>query len=68
MRKVSKRLPTLKEKYIHKASSYYMNNRKLFVEKINQLLTPYIKELENLVIRTKKIMNCYIKKLLRLFK
>lgn len=40
------RLPILKEKYNHKASSYYMNNRKLFVEKINQLLTPYIKELE----------------------
>jgi hypothetical protein len=43
---IKERLPTLKEKYIHKASSYYMNNRKLFVEKINQLLTPYIKELE----------------------
>lgn len=44
---IKERLPALKEKYIHKASSYYMNNRKLFVEKINQLISPYIKELEN---------------------
>lgn len=43
---IKDRLPKLKEKYIHKASSYYMTNRKLFVEKVNQLLTPYIKELE----------------------
>jgi hypothetical protein len=43
---LKERLPQAKEKYIHKASSYYMNNRKLFVEKVNQLLSPYIKELE----------------------
>ena len=43
--KVSDRLPKEKEKIIMKTSSYYMNNRKLFVEKMNSLFQPYSREL-----------------------
>jgi len=34
------------EKIIMKASTYYMNNRKMSVQKLNQLLQPYKRELE----------------------
>jgi len=34
------------EKIIMKSSSYYMNNRKISVQKLNQLLQPYKRELE----------------------
>ena len=42
---IADRLPKEKEKIIVKAPSYYMNNRKLFVQKITDLLLPYRKEL-----------------------
>jgi len=49
--KVGDRLPrevTDREKIIVKASHYYMNNRKLFINQINDLFGPkYIKEIEN---------------------
>ncbi len=43
--KVSDRLPKEKDKVIMKTSSYYMNNRKIFVEKMNTLFQPYAREL-----------------------
>jgi hypothetical protein len=43
--KVSARLPSEKEKVIVKASSYYMNNRKIFIQKLTELFKPYQKEL-----------------------
>jgi len=43
--KVSDRLPSEKEKIIVKASSYYMNNRKIFIQKLTELFKPYQKEL-----------------------
>jgi hypothetical protein len=47
-------LPEQTEKYIHRASSYYMNNRKLSVEKIANLFKPYRKE----VLDTAETMTC----------
>lgn len=47
-------LPEQTEKYIHRASSYYMNNRKLSVEKIANLFKPYRKE----VLDTADTMTC----------
>ena len=43
--KVSARLPSEKEKVLVKASSYYMNNRKIFIQKLTELFKPYQKEL-----------------------
>jgi len=43
---INDRLPKTKEKYIYKTPSYYMNNRKMFVQKITQMLQPHLKELE----------------------
>lgn len=43
--KISDRLPRPQEKFIYKASSYYMNNRKIFIEKLNDLFKPYRKEI-----------------------
>ena len=43
--KVLDRLPKEKEKIIIKAPSYYMNNRKLFIQKLTDLFAPYQKEL-----------------------
>lgn len=37
-------LPEPTAKYIHRASSYYLNNRKLSVEKISNIFKPYRKE------------------------
>jgi hypothetical protein len=42
---VSERLPTSKEKIIMKASSYYMNNRKKSIQKLNELFQPYKREI-----------------------
>lgn len=42
---VAERLPKQKEKIIIKAPSYYMNNRKLFIQKISTLFNPYRQDL-----------------------
>ena len=42
---VSERLPKEREKIIVKAPSYYMNNRKIFIQKLTELFKPYQKEL-----------------------
>jgi hypothetical protein len=39
--KVADRLPKEREKVIVKASSYYMNNRKIFIQKLTELFKPY---------------------------
>ena len=52
--KVLDRLPKEKEKIIIKASSYYMNNRKLFIQKLTELFAPYKKEL----IETQESVSC----------
>jgi hypothetical protein len=38
---IKKRVPKPREKVIYKTSSYYMNNRKISIEKINNLLNKY---------------------------
>ena len=43
--KVSERLPKEREHIIIKAPSYYMNNRKIYIKKITELLNPYREEL-----------------------
>ena len=43
--KVADRLPGEKEKVIIKAPAYYMNNRKIFIQKLTELFKPYQKEL-----------------------
>jgi hypothetical protein len=43
--KVSERLPKEREHIIIKAPRYYMNNRKLYIQKIANMLEPYLKEL-----------------------
>jgi hypothetical protein len=43
--KVVDRLPKEREKIIIKAPTYYMNNRKLFIQKLTELFKPYQKEL-----------------------
>ena len=43
--KVADRLPKEREKMIVKASSYYMNNRKIFIQKMANLFKPYMKEI-----------------------
>ena len=45
--KVADRLPSEKEKIIVKASSYYMNNRKIFIQKLTALFKPYQTEIRN---------------------
>ena len=45
--KVVDRLPSEKEKVVIKASSYYMNNRKIFIQKLTELFKPYQTELRN---------------------
>jgi hypothetical protein len=42
---VQEMLPKPTEKVIVKAPTYYMNNRKLFVQKLNELFQPYKKEI-----------------------
>jgi hypothetical protein len=42
---ISDRLPSEKQKIVAKAPTYYMNNRKLFIQKINELFAPYREEL-----------------------
>ena len=41
---VGERLPKEREKIVIKAPSYYMNNRKIFVQKLAELFQPYRKE------------------------
>ena len=59
--KVSDRLPGEREKVLMKASAYYMNNRKMFIQKVNELFKPYQKELvnanENMSCDTRKMTN-----------
>ncbi len=43
--KLSERLPKPTGKIIHKASSYYMNNRKISIEKLSRLFQPYRQEI-----------------------
>ena len=45
--KIQTRLPKKTDKILLKASSYYLNNREIFVNFINSLLEPYKKKLEN---------------------
>jgi hypothetical protein len=45
--KVIDRLPKEREKVIVKAPSYYMNNRKIFVQKISETFAPYQEELRD---------------------
>ena len=49
-RKIKDRIPITKEKIRPKASSYYMNNRKLSIEKINKILLPYKDSLKEIKI------------------
>jgi hypothetical protein len=42
---IPRRIPTEREKVIVKASSYYMNNRKIFVQRLNEMFSPYLDEL-----------------------
>ena len=42
---ISSRLPKPTEKVIHKTSTYYMNNRKIAIEKLNNLFHPYRAEI-----------------------
>ena len=44
---LDKRLPTEKQKHIIRAPTYYMNNRRMYIQKIEELLRPYKNELEN---------------------
>lgn len=39
------RLPKASEKIIYRSPQYYMNNRKLFVQKINKLFEPYLQKI-----------------------
>ena len=41
--KVADRLPKEREKIVIKAPSYYMNNRKIFIQKLTELFKPYQK-------------------------
>ena len=43
--KLADRLPKPTGKIIHKASSYYMNNRKISIEKLSKLFQPYRQEI-----------------------
>lgn len=43
--KVADRLPKEREKIVIKAPSYYMNNRKIFTQKLTELFKPYQKEI-----------------------
>lgn len=45
--KVSERLPKEREKVIIKAPSYYMNNRKMFIQKMAEIFAPYQEELRD---------------------
>jgi hypothetical protein len=45
--KLKNRLPKPTQKYIYKTSSYYMNNRKLSIEKLNKLFQPYHESVVN---------------------
>jgi len=42
---IAERLPKPTSKIIHKASTYYMNNRKISVEKLNKIFQPYRQEI-----------------------
>lgn len=42
---IAARLPKPTSKIIHKASAYYMNNRKISVEKLNKIFQPYRQEI-----------------------
>ena len=44
---IKNRLPKDTEKIIVKSSSYYMNSRKLFIQKINELFRPYRDEIKS---------------------
>ena len=46
--KVIDRLPGEREKIIVKAPSYYMNNRKIFIQKLTELFRPHKKEILNI--------------------
>jgi hypothetical protein len=52
--KVIDRLPKEKEKIIIKAPTYYMNNRKFFIQKLTELFKPYQKEL----LETQESVSC----------
>ena len=45
--KFKKNMPQIGDKILVKSSSYYMNNRKIFVKKINELFKDYLKEIQS---------------------
>ena len=44
---IDKKLPRKRNKLVYKSSSYYLNNRKLFIEKIDHLLHNYDDEIKD---------------------
>ena len=44
---VADRLPAPREKYIMRTPTYYMNNRKLSIQKLTELFAPYKQEIES---------------------
>ena len=44
---IGDRLPEKKEPVLHRIPKYYMNNRKLFLQSMNELLQPYKNDLDN---------------------
>ena len=51
---IKTRLPEEKEKVIVKAPTYYLHNRKIFLQKLNNLFLPFKKELQD----TNKVASC----------
>lgn len=47
IKNIDKKLPRKRNKIVYKSSSYYMNNRKLFIEKIDKLLHNYDDEIKD---------------------
>ena len=45
LKKLIKKLPKEKEKIVIKAPSYYMSNRKIYIQKLTELFRPYQKEI-----------------------
>ena len=55
--KIEEGLPQPKEKIIVKASSYYMHNRRIFINKLTNLFMPFSKELKD----NKNLVSCDLK-------
>lgn len=46
-RSIKDRMPAHKDKILQRTSTYYMNNRKISIDKLNKLFRPYAKEIED---------------------